>query len=103
MARLLQRRGYEVHTAESVETALQEAEAFPFDVLVSDICLPDGNGADLLRKLSTHGSVRAVALSGYGMPDDIARSKDAGFAEHLTKPIEVERLDEALQRANDVA
>ena len=100
MARLLQYRGYEVHTAESVQTALQEAEAFPFDVLVSDIGLPDGSGADLLRKLNTRGAVRAVALSGYGMPDDIARSKDAGFAEHLTKPIQVDLLDDALQRAN---
>ncbi|MHA3773616.1 ATP-binding protein [Verrucomicrobiota bacterium sgz303538] len=103
MARLLQRRGYEVHTAESVKTALQEAESFPFDVLVSDIGLPDGSGADLLRKLTMRGSVHAVALSGYGMPDDVTRSKDAGFAEHLTKPIQVELLDEVLQRASMMA
>ena len=69
-----------------------------FDVLVSDIGLPDGSGLDLVRLLSRDHPVRAIALSGYGTRDDIRRSRDAGFQCHLTKPIDPEELVEVIEQ-----
>jgi hypothetical protein len=66
------------------------------DVLVSDISLPDGSGIDVLREARQHRDVKAIAVSGYGTEDDIRRSTEAGFAEHLVKPFDPERLIEML-------
>jgi len=80
--------GYQVTTAESVEAALRIAAHEKFDLLVSDIGLPDGRGEDLLRLLREKGhNLPSVALSGYGMEQDIARSLAAGFQVHLVKPV----------------
>ncbi|HEV3121052.1 MAG TPA: ATP-binding protein [Isosphaeraceae bacterium] len=98
MARLLRMRGYEVFTAENLESALKIAENHEFDMVVSDISLPDGSGLDLMRRLREQGNVKGIALSGFGMEDDIQRSRDAGFAAHLTKPIDARSLDEAILR-----
>ncbi len=98
---LLLRRGYEVRSAESVTSALEAAEGFPFDVLVTDIGLPDGSGVNLferLREKPAHSAIRGVAVSGFGMDEDIERSKGAGFAEHLTKPIDFSLLERCLAR-----
>jgi two-component system CheB/CheR fusion protein len=94
---LLERRGYSTLTATSVQAALDVAEANDFDLLISDIGLPDGTGVDLIRALIGDGkSVKAIALSGYGMEEDIRRSKDAGFFEHLTKPVSIKRLQDVI-------
>jgi PAS domain S-box-containing protein len=101
LLRLLSRRGYEVQSASSVTSALELARSFTFDVLVSDIGLPDGTGVDLLRKLREvprMASIPGVALSGFGMDEDIARSKDAGFTDHLTKPVDFALLQQCLTR-----
>lgn len=101
LLRLLARRGYEVRSSGSVSSALEMAKSFEFDVLVSDIGLPDGTGVDLLRKLrEIPGKERlcGVALSGFGMDEDIARSKDAGFTQHLTKPVDFAQLQQCLTR-----
>jgi signal transduction histidine kinase/DNA-binding response OmpR family regulator len=97
-SRMLRKRGYEVRTADSVAAALRAADEAPFDVLVSDVGLPDGTGMDLMRRLAERGPVRGVAISGYGTDADIASSKAAGFAEHITKPFDLARLDAVLQR-----
>jgi CheY-like chemotaxis protein len=101
LRRLLLRRGYEVRSAESIESALKVAEEFEFDVLVSDIGLPDGTGMDLIRQLASTANdrpIRGIALSGYGMHEDLERSKAAGFTDHLTKPVDFSVLDRALAR-----
>ncbi len=102
MERLLRRRGYLVITATDVASALAEAERQPFDVLVSDIGLPDGTGIDLIRRLrQARGQgeeVPGIALSGYGMEEDVARSHEAGFREHLTKPVNVQAFEAVLRR-----
>src|SRR4029453_10905608 len=101
LLRLLSRRGYEVQSAGSVASALDLAKVFTFDVLVRDIRLPDGTGVDLLRKLREmpgRENVPGVALSGFGMDEDIARSKDAGFTDHLTKPVDFALLQQSLMR-----
>lgn len=84
--RLLRRRGYEVRVASSLQSALSvDREAF--DLLLSDVGLSDGSGLDLMRALRQKGKVKGIALSGFGTEDDVRASKDAGFAAHLTKPV----------------
>ncbi|MHA3770100.1 response regulator [Verrucomicrobiota bacterium sgz303538] len=99
LSRLLQKRGYQVRTALSVAAALEEAEGYDFDVLISDMGLPDGSGIDLMKQLTLdHCTIRGIALSGYGMEEDVQRSKSVGFREHLTKPVDISRLDDVIQK-----
>jgi CheY-like chemotaxis protein len=65
--------------------------------------LPDGTGLDLMEKLCQDRSVRGIALSGYGMEEDVQRSRNAGYAEHLTKPVDIHKLDTAIQRVGGAA
>jgi CheY-like chemotaxis protein len=98
MKLLLERHGYSVETADSVGAALEAAAHRPFDLLISDISLPDGDGLELIRKLSAVRPVRGIALSGYGMEEDVRRSLAAGFTEHLTKPVNFKRLHEVIEQ-----
>lgn len=98
MARLLRLNGHHVTTAESVAAALAAATE-PFDLLITDIGLPDGTGWELMRELRRRGPVRGIALSGFSMDEDIRRSRDVGFIEHLCKPIMPDDLEEAIRRA----
>ena len=93
MQLFLEAIGYRVKTAESVEAALRVAAVEKFDLLVSDIGLPDGSGEDLLRLLREKGhTLPGIALSGYGMEQDMARSHAAGFQVHLVKPVLPQQL-----------
>jgi signal transduction histidine kinase len=96
LMRLLQRRGYEVESAGSLAQARDLAARKAFDLVLSDIGLPDGSGYDLMAGLRDQAGLRGIALSGYGMDTDIALSREAGFVAHLTKPVSVQALDEAL-------
>src|SRR4051812_32510133 len=97
MKRLLERLGYEVHTKHTVREAYDAANASRYDLLISDIGLPDGRGVDLIRQLRQNANpIRALALSGFGMDEDIRRSKEAGFQDHLTKPVSFSRLQEVI-------
>ena len=100
LERLLTRRGYVVRTASSIAQALEVARDYEFDLLVSDIGLPDGRGTDLLKRLNHERGHRplAIAMSGFGMEDDLELSCQAGFAEHLTKPVEFSALLQAIAR-----
>jgi len=69
-----------------------------FDLLVSDLGLPDGSGLELMSRLRDKYGLTGIALSGYGMDEDRAASKAAGFVEHFIKPIDPERLREAIAR-----
>jgi PAS domain S-box-containing protein len=97
MARLMEAAGHRVRTADCVAAALREAGSGEFDVVVSDIGLPDGSGHDLMRELRARHRLRGIALSGYGMEEDLQRSREAGFALHLTKPVDLRRLEAALR------
>ncbi len=101
LAQLLKRRKHQVTTAGTVAEALAAAESNTFDLVMSDIGLPDGNGNDLMRELRSRYKLRGIALTGYGMSEDIARTQAAGFMAHLTKPISVQSLDQALLMAQD--
>ena len=82
---LLRNLGYEVACAETVKQALQLAKESKFDLLVSDIGLPDGSGHDLMRQIRAQQSIAGIALSGFGMEDDLEKSRAVGFTEHLIK------------------
>jgi PAS domain S-box-containing protein len=97
LSRMLTERGHAVHTAASLASALRVASEVAFDVLVSDIELPDGNGLELIRTLRNRRAVPGIALSGFGSSEDMELSRSAGFAEHLIKPIVFRRLEEAIQ------
>lgn len=92
MSRLLKLNGHDVQTASSVESGLELATTREFDLLISDVGLPDGTGIDLLRKLRRTHTMPAIALTGFGQKEDISNAKDAGFAAHLTKPVDLDEL-----------
>ncbi|HTV63095.1 MAG TPA: response regulator [Verrucomicrobiae bacterium] len=96
LARLLARRSYEVVTAASLAEARILARQQDFTLLISDIGLPDGSGYELMAEMGKKGPIRGIALTGYGMEEDLARSRDAGFVAHLTKPIRIQSLETAL-------
>lgn len=101
MADLLRGQGHQVAVAGSVAQGLAAAEARGgaegIDLLLSDLGLPDGSGHDLMRELGRRYGIRGIALSGYGMEEDIRRSMDAGFEKHLTKPVSLQALRSVLQ------
>jgi CheY-like chemotaxis protein len=99
---MLERRGYRVTTANSADEAVEKAEEANFDLMISDIGLPDRSGYELMQELRSTKSLRGIALSGFGMENDISRARAAGFSEHLTKPINFERLEEAIHNLLDL-
>ena len=99
IARLLRANHYQVQTASSVADALELASREPFDLVISDLGLPDGSGHDLMQQLLQRlGPVKGIALTGFGMESDLDRSREAGFRDHLTKPIDMQRLEASIQR-----
>jgi CheY-like chemotaxis protein len=76
--------------------ALAAAAVEKFDAVISDLGLPDGTGFELMEKLRARHGLRGIALSGYGMDEDVRRSEEAGFSAHLTKPIDFAQLERAL-------
>jgi two-component system CheB/CheR fusion protein len=99
MAELLRDMGHEITVAGSVAAGLAAAECQGgrFDLVLSDLGLPDGTGLDLMAELHRRYGVRGIALSGYGMEEDVRRSLEAGFERHLTKPINLQALQSAIQ------
>jgi signal transduction histidine kinase/CheY-like chemotaxis protein len=95
---LLNRRGHQATAAGSVAEALRKATGAEIDVLISDLGLPDGTGAELLKQiLLKHPGLPAIALSGFGMENDLRQTQQAGFIAHLVKPISIEQLEAALE------
>ena len=94
-SRILRREGFEVQEARTLTEAL--AAARKGDFLLSDIALPDGNGCDLMRQLSSLG-IPGIAISGYGTAKDRERYKEAGFAESFVKPVDVKQIISVIGR-----
>ncbi len=101
LSRLLRRAGFAVITASDVASACAAAEREPFDLLISDLGLPDGSGYEIMRRVRETRSVPGIAMSGYGMEADVRRSHEAGFTEHLVKPVDVPELVAAIRRVAD--
>ncbi len=99
LTRLLTRAGYQVTTAGSVAGAQELAEQARFDLVISDVGLPDGTGIELMERLHSRYGLRGIALTGYGMEDDLRRTREVGFVEHLVKPVDFTQLRRAIERA----
>jgi CheY-like chemotaxis protein len=94
---LLTRDGHHVRTAEDSAVALASARGERFDVLLTDIGMPDGDGGcDLLSEIRALYPVWAIALTAYGMPDDFKRIMASGFDQFLLKPVELADVRAAL-------
>jgi signal transduction histidine kinase/CheY-like chemotaxis protein len=98
MARLLRNLGHEVTTSQSVAGSLKLAEEQPFDLVISDLGLPDGSGLQLMRQLQEKYGLQGLAISGYGMEEDLAQTKQAGFFAHLTKPVNFQQVQALLNQ-----
>jgi PAS domain S-box-containing protein len=111
LTRLLKRAGHEVTLARSIREARElitsNSQLSPdrdFNILISDLGLPDGTGHDLMRDLANHHHpIPGIALSGYGMKDDIRDSMEAGFSRHITKPVDWQELKVAIQKIAEPA
>ena len=98
---LLKHAGYDVSTADSAKTALRLARKRHYDLIISDIGMPEMNGYELateLRKLIDYDRTPMIAVTGYSEYDDRGRAVKAGFDIHLTKPIEPAQLLELMDR-----
>ena len=98
LEKLLARRGHLVAVTHNVRSAMEAAVRNKFDLLISDIALPDGTGMDLMMQLRAISNVPGIAISGFGNNGDIERSLRAGFSEHLIKPVKLDNLEAAIER-----
>ncbi len=98
MARLLRKRGHEVKVAHNKGEAILAGRAETFDILISDLGLPDGTGYEVMAALRGETPIVGVALSGYGMESDVAQSVAAGFRYHLTKPVDAQKLYQTIKQ-----
>jgi signal transduction histidine kinase/CheY-like chemotaxis protein len=96
MTRLLRQMSHQVALATDMASALEAAGTRPFDLMISDVGLPDGSGLDLMREIKKQYGIPGIAVTGYGMEEDIRRCRDAGFIAHLTKPISATQLEHAI-------
>jgi CheY-like chemotaxis protein len=99
LKRLLTAHGHIVAVRHDMCSALEAAQNDQFDLLISDVGLPDASGMELMTRLRGNSSIRGIAISGFGTMADREKSFAAGFSEHLVKPINAERLEAAIQTA----
>jgi CheY-like chemotaxis protein len=97
IARIVRNLGHDVAVAHTVADALEKLRTQTFDLVLSDIGLPDGTGIELLAKSREFTRTPMIALTGYGMDDDLVKYRDAGFLHQLTKPIRFDQLKQLLQ------
>ncbi len=96
MARLLRKLGHDVFTASSGEAALEAAANHPFDLIISDLGLPDLSGIEMMRRIGARKPTKAIALSGFGSDRDVREAREAGFTRHLTKPVNLQLLADTI-------
>ena len=103
LTQLLTRQGYVVRVANTIAAAMATAAQSRFDVLICDIGLPDGTGYHFIENVRKISRVPAIALSGFGMEEDVAQGVASGFDAHLTKPVNFQNLDSAIRRLTSVS
>ncbi len=99
LEKLLVRRGYLVAATHNMRSAMEAAVRNKFDLLISDVALPDGTGMELMMQLRAISNIPGIAISGFGNNGDIERSLQAGFSEHLIKPVRLDTLQAAIEQA----
>jgi CheY-like chemotaxis protein len=100
LSQLLALHDYDVSVARTMQEAIDVADQGLFDLLISDIRLPDGNGLELMRRLRSNRPIRGIAISGFGTEQDLRRSREAGYETHLTKPVNFNVLLGAIERVS---
>jgi CheY-like chemotaxis protein len=100
MSLFLKRAGHEVIVVPNAQAALERDDLASFDVILSDIGLPDINGWDLMKQLRTNTRAFAIAMSGFGSEADVQRSLAAGYQHHLVKPFVPAALEEVLRNVS---
>jgi len=100
LARLLAHFGHQIVVADSQQSALETLRSKAFDVVLSDIGLPDGSGYDIISEAKRNRRVAGIALTGYGRDEDVQRGKQAGFDFHLTKPVDFYELRTVLDQVD---
>lgn len=100
MSQLIRGLGHEVAVAGRVADALAYAARTRFDLVLSDVGLPDGTGVEFIHAFRKTSDAPAIALTGFGTDDDVRRCLDAGFTAHLTKPVNFEQLERLIERMN---
>jgi PAS domain S-box-containing protein len=103
LGRILRNAGFDVSHAGTMADALSVAGSKHFDLLVSDLGLPDGTGLDLMKTLRETQDLKGIVLSGFGTDDDVAASEAAGFSAHLTKPVDWDRLRAEIEKLTAVS
>jgi len=98
LSRLLENRGYKVKTVSTVASAKAAAKDNEFDILLCDLGLPDGTGVDFIEEVRRTQRTPAIALTGFGMQQDVDRARNAGFDAHLTKPVSLQKLEVTIWR-----
>ena len=98
MGNLLRLMGHQVEICSTVAAALENVRTEQYDMILSDIGLRDGSGLDFIRKVRETTQAPAVALTGYGTTEDVRECLQAGFDEHLIKPVDIERLRQTLEK-----
>lgn len=98
LSNLLAHFGHEISMADSTQSALAIVDSKEFDVVLSDIGLPDGSGYEVISHAKRRRPVKGVALTGFDKKEDIERSKEAGFDFHLTKPVDFHELRTVLNQ-----
>lgn len=98
LGRVLRRLTHQVTVAGTAAAARTAASTGRFDLVISDLGLPDGSGLDLMRELASQYALKGIALTGHATNEDAARSRAAGFVEHLTKPVDLDLLCRTIQR-----
>lgn len=99
LVKLLGRRGHRLVAVSSLAEARAAARAEDFDLVISDLGLPDGSGGELMKELRSQFGLKGIALSGYGDASALSQSSKAGCVGHLTKPVSIGVLEEVLARA----
>ena len=101
LGKLLSSFGCAVTTAGSVREAIDASDRQAFDLLLSDIGLPDGSGLDVMKHTAARHNLKGIALTGYGQDEDLRRSREAGFVTHLTKPVNLNTLRDAIRKVTE--
>ena len=96
LSRLLTRAGHQVTLAGTISEGIDAFGKATYDAVISDLGLPDGSGLDLMRELRLQRPVPGIALSGYGMEEDLRQTREAGFFAHLVKPVSIDQLRQLL-------
>lgn len=102
MAQLIRGLGHDVTVVGRVSDALAATQSVTFDLVVSDVGLPDGTGLDFIKAFREHSDAPAVALTGFGTDEDVRRCLGAGFTSHLTKPVNFAQLEQLIESAANV-